>query len=109
MSALYQLRFQGVAGQAHGSLYLGRGVLLGIDVMGGRYNGSYTEDSGRLVGKASVRVAAEMLVTGQAVPAGTVVPIGFNLPASFADGGYHEVTVAGQSVNIAFEKLGDVP
>ena len=35
MSALYQMRYQGVAGNGHGAMYIGKGVVVGIDISGG--------------------------------------------------------------------------
>jgi hypothetical protein len=48
-------------------------------------------------------------VTGQQVPAGTQVPITFSLPANFGNGQFQTVSVSGQAVQVAFDKIDDIP
>ena len=91
MSALYQMRYQGVAGNGHGAMYIGKGVVVGIDISGARFNGTYTLSGTTIDGTATLTSAGGALVTGQDVPAGGTVPITFSLPAGFDDGQYHQV------------------
>ena len=92
MSALYQMRYQGVAGNGHGAMSIGKGVVVGIDISGARYHGTYTLSGTTLNGTATLTSAGGALVTGQDVPAGGTVPITFSLPAGFDDG-FHDVRV----------------
>ena len=109
MSALYQMRYQGVAGMGHGAVYIGKGKVLGVDVTGARYDGSYTQQGANLSGTVTLTSAGGSLVTGQPVPAGTKVPITFNLPPTFGNGQFQPVTVGGKPVQVAFDKIGDIP
>lgn len=109
MSALYAMRYQGVAGTGHGATYIGKGKVLGVDVTGARYDGSYASQGANLAGTVILTSAGGALVTGQPVPAGTKVPIIFNLPANFGNGQFQSVTVGGRPVQVAFDKIGDVP
>jgi hypothetical protein len=75
MSALYQMRYQGVAGFGGGVVYIGRGKVLGMDVTEARYDGSYVDQAGRVRGTVTLTSAGGALVTGQPIPAGTQVQI----------------------------------
>jgi len=109
MSALYQMRYQGVAGNGHGAMYVGKGVVVGIDISGARYNGTYTLSGTTINGTAILTSAGGALVTGQDLPAGGTVPITFSLPAGFDDGQYHQVIGGGKRVGVSFNKIGDIP
>jgi hypothetical protein len=109
MSALYQIRYQGVAGKGHGAMYLGKGVIVGIDLAGSRYHGTYTFEGPNITGTATLTSAGGALVTGENVPAGGSVPIAFNLPTSLDDGQYHQVVVGGKPIRVSFNKIGDIP
>jgi hypothetical protein len=112
MSGLYAMRYSGQGGSSTGAgaLFIGKGVVLGIDVVGGRYKGTYTEQGGRLLAKAVMSVpAGAVLVTGQTVPTATDFPLTADWPANFWDGTPQKITVAGRPVEVTFEKLGDVP
>ena len=109
MSALYQMRYQGVADVGHGAIYIGKGKIVGVDITGAKYLGSFVNQSGVLAGTATLTSAGGTLVTGMPVPAGTQVPIAFNLPATFDNGQFQSITVGGKPVQVAFEKIGDIP
>ncbi len=110
MSALYMMQYVGVAGGGAGAIYIGKGKILGMDIAGGRYAGSYTEQGGRLKGNATLSMPqGGQLVTGQQVPPGTKIPLTTDWPADFANGRPQTVMVAGRSVQVAFEKIGDIP
>ena len=109
MSALYQMRYQGVAGNGHGAMYIGNGVIVGIDISGARYNGTYTLLGTILDGTATLTSAGGALVTGQDVPAGGTVPISFSLPEGFDNGQYCKVIAGSKRVGVSFNKIGDVP
>jgi hypothetical protein len=109
MSALYQMRYQGVAGNGHGSMYIGKGVVVGIDISGTRCHGTYIASAATIDGTATLTSAGGALVTGQNLPAGGTVPITFSLPARFDDGKYYPITVGGKPVGVSFNKIGDIP
>jgi len=108
MSALYQMRYQGVAGTGHGSVYIGKGQIVGVDMTGARYIGTYASEGSALVGAATLTSAGGTLVTGQPVPPGTKVAITFSLPPSYGNGQFQTIGVAGRPVQVAFDKIGDI-
>lgn len=109
MSALYQIRYQGVAGQGHGALYVGRGTVLGIDITGSRYHGSFSRQGAQLVGSGTLTSAGATLVTGKQLAAGQQVQFQFTLPEDFAGNRFYQVIVDGMPVQVAFDVIGDVP
>jgi hypothetical protein len=109
MSALYQMRYQGIAGNGHGAMYVGKGVVVGIDIAGFRCHGTYTMSGPNLQGEATLTSAGGALVTGQNVAAGAKVPVTFTLPTAFDDGKYYQIVVGGKPVGVSFNKIGDVP
>nr|WP_294516937.1 hypothetical protein [uncultured Rhodopila sp.] len=109
MSALYQMRYQGVAGEGHGAVYIGKGKIVGVDITGARYAGIYVAKGTSLSGNVTLTSAGAKLVTGKQVPPGTEVPISFLLPPSFDNGQWQTISVGGNSVKVAFDKVGDIP
>jgi hypothetical protein len=111
MSALYAMRYLGSSGVGFGSVYIGRNVVVGVDVSNGRYNGTYTEQGGRikLTGKLSAPVGGAVLVTGDQLPAGQSIPLSADWPTNFSDGSAQQIMVMGKPVQVTFEKIGDVP
>jgi len=111
MSALYAMRYLGQSGIGMGAIYIGRGVICGVDVANGRYDGTYTEEGGRIKAKATLSAppGGAVLVTGAQLPAGQSIPLQADWPASFADGSAQEIMVKGQPVQVTFEKIGDIP
>ena len=73
MSELYTMFYQGqTGGSGGGAIYIDRNKILGVDVTGARYDGSYVENLmiGRLQGTATLTSAGGVLVTGnQCLPA----------------------------------------
>lgn len=112
MSAFYVMRYVGTDGQGGGALYIGRGLVVGVDVLGGTYDGKYTETHGRIKGtvKMTAPKGGAVLVTGQHVPSGTSFDLTFDFPAEFANGKPQSmVGVGGMPVQVTFEKLKDLP
>lgn len=110
MSALYIMRYLGATGVGFGSVYIGKGSIVGVDTGGGRYHGTYTEDAERM--KAAINLTMPdggVLVTGAQIPPGTSIPMSADWSTSFADGSPQSVNVAGGDVQVTFEKVGDVP
>jgi hypothetical protein len=110
MSALYIMRGLGQFGTGFGAMYIGRGVLLGLDFLNGRYSGTYTEEKGRL--KVTASYAPPMpglqLVPGKTLPFGRPIQMSADWPADFADGSPHLITFMQLSVRVTFEKIGDI-
>ena len=111
MSALYAMRYLGQSGVGMGAIYIGRGVIIGVDVANGRYSGTYTEEGGRLKGNArlSAPPGGAILVTGAQLPEGQAIPLQVDWPANFADGSAQTISVQGMPVQVTFEKIGDIP
>lgn len=109
MSAFYIMRYQGSSGAGFGAVYIGRGTIVGADVMNGRYSGSYTEGGGRLRGTVTLNWPnGGQLVTGQQMPAGASIPMNFDWPQNITSGP-QSISVQGFPVSVTFEKVGDVP
>ena len=111
MSALYAMRYLGQTGSTGaGAVYIGRGKIVGLDVGNGRYHGTYSEAGGRIKGSATLSMpSGGVLVTGHNVPAGTSIPLTVDWPANFANGQPQTIMVQGAPVQVAFEKIGDIP
>ena len=111
MSALYAMRYLGQSGIGMGVIYIGKGVIVGVDVTNGRYSGTYTEEGGRIKTTATLSAppGGAILVTGDRLPPGQSIPLTADWPANFADGSAQEITIMGRSVQVTFEKIGDVP
>ena len=113
MSALYTMRYVGPIGlkAGAGALYVGRNVLVGVDIGGNRYHGSYVEESGRLRGAVTLTATENgaELVTGLTLGRGQTLAISVDLPLDLADGNAHQIRVAGNPVSVVFEKIGDIP
>ena len=111
MSALYTMRYLGQSGVGMGAIYIGRGIIIGVDVANGRYSGTYREEGGRLKGTAKLFAppGGAILVTGDQLPEGQVIPMQIDWPINFADGSPQTTMVQGTSVLVSFEKIGDIP
>ncbi len=110
MSALYIMRYIGATGLGFGTIYVGKGTIVGADAGGGRYHGTYTESGGRINITAILSMPdGGILVTGDQIPAGTDIPVSADWPENFADGTAQPITVAGGEVQVTFEKIGDIP
>jgi hypothetical protein len=109
MSALYAMNYVGRTGTGGGAVYVGNGKIVGIDVGNLRYNGTYTEQNGRLKGTVALTApTGGTLVTGAALPAGSRLGLTLDWPVNFADGKPQAVTIEGNQVHVTFEKIGDI-
>jgi hypothetical protein len=109
MSALYAMNFVGATGLGGGAVYVGKGKIVGIDMGNLRYNGTYTEQGGRLKGTVALSApTGGILVTGAQLPAGGRLNLTLDWPANFSDGNPQALTVEGSPVHVTFEKIGDV-
>jgi hypothetical protein len=113
VSAFYIMKYFGKVGVGGGTLYIGKGVVVGVDIGGARLEGGYTIESGRMRG--TVRFTAgrggASLVTGQQLPEGDSFDLSFDFPAdSFADGTPQSMLgLGGQPLIVTFEKVRDLP
>ncbi len=110
MSALYVMRYLGQIGVGSGAVYIGKGIISGVDVTGGIYDGTYTEHGGRLTGNLTLLIPqGGYLVTGAQLPPNTPLPITFDLAPDFANGQAQAFNIAGRVVHVTFQKLRDLP
>jgi hypothetical protein len=113
MSAFYIMKYFGKDGAGGGTLYIGRGVVVGTDIQGAKFDGTYRVINDRMIGVVTMTSPASgsKLVTGQTLPPGMVVPLNFDFPArNFADGRLYPMTGYGeQPLMVAFEKVRDLP
>jgi hypothetical protein len=94
MATLYGIRSDiGLA-----AICLGNGSIVGVDENNGRYNGTYTEQAGR------IRLNITMSPSGAAS-----VPLTADWPSSFARGEPQQIMIDGKAVSLTCEKIGDIP
>jgi hypothetical protein len=109
MSALYAMNYVGQSGTGGGAVYVGSGKIIGIDVSNIRYNGTYSEQGGRLKGTVALTApTGGTLVTGAQLPAGSRLGLALDWPANFSDGTPQVVTIEGRQAHVTFEKIGDI-
>jgi hypothetical protein len=112
MSALYVMKYLGQDGQGGGAIFIGKGIVAGVDDLGGRYDGTYTEAGDRMKGKVKMTAprGGGHLVTGRNVPGNASFDLTFDFPKDFASGNPQSMAgVGGRPVQVTFEKLRDIP
>jgi hypothetical protein len=113
MSALYIIKYAGRAGVGGGTLYIGKGVVVGVDVQGGKLDGSYNVVNGRMIGTVKITTppSGATLVTGQHLEGGYIYSLNFNFPAeTFDDGTPQSMTGLGdEPLKVIFEKVRELP
>jgi hypothetical protein len=110
MSALYVISFVGLTDAGNGLLYIGKGVIAGMDTAGVQFDGSYSETTDGISGTVKMTVPAGVaLVTGQALPSGGIFELKVNWPPHFANGSPQPVLVAGRPVHVVLSKMRDLP
>jgi hypothetical protein len=113
MGAFYIMKYFGKAGAGGGTLYIGKGVVVGTDIQGAKLDGTYHVIGDRMIGvvKMTQPASGSTLVTGQTLPPGTVFDLNFDFPAhSFADGRPYPMTgFGGEPLMVTFEKVRDLP
>jgi hypothetical protein len=89
-------------------MYVGNGTIAGFDIYGGRYKGTYMEDSGRFKGSVMLSMpGGGQLVTGQQVPPGQSIPVTVDWPANFGNGQPLNVKVGDGIVQVNLTKMVD--
>lgn len=111
MGALYAVHYDGEPGKAEGAVYLGKHLIVGVDVANARYHGAYTEIDGRVIGAIAMTspLGGISLSTGEPFPLGKVLPIQIDWPTDFADGQARELRLGGHAVRVTLDKVGDIP
>lgn len=111
MSALYVMKFAERPDCCVGAFYIGRGVIVGIDVTGIRYSGTCeTVSEGlRFTAEMVAPTGGAVLSTGQLFPTGETISLTGTLPNDFFDETPFEVMVSGRPVTVILGKVGDVP
>lgn len=110
MSGFYLMRFKvptdhGLA-EGAGALYFKRGVIIGVDSAGVRYDGTYVDDNGRIRGSVILDIPAETpLTTGVKTTIPTRLALPLELAPDFADGKPHKMQLEGRFVEVTFEKV----
>lgn len=97
--------------QGAAALYVGNGMIVGMDNGGVRYDGGYAVlPDGSLQGQVVMRVGvATQLITGDPLLPGQAPKVSFRLPSNFANGQVIPFTIGGKPVQTRFEKLRDLP
>jgi hypothetical protein len=110
MSAMYSMTYAGVAGLGAGTVYIGRGVVLGADVGGGRYHGTCADQDDCLALNVTLSFPeGGQLITGLNMAPGSSLQLQATWPQSFADGQPQPIMVGAHLVEVVFQKIGDVP
>ncbi|WP_342238095.1 hypothetical protein [Inquilinus sp. OTU3971] len=110
MSALYVMRYSGQASAGAGCIYVGKGIVSGVDAFGGYYDGTYTPQAGRIQGVVQLTAPhGATLVTGQHLPPGANLQLKIDWPQDFGNGTPQSVSVSGRPVQVSFQKLRDIP
>lgn len=92
-------------------LYIGNGIIVGVDNGLVRYDGQYNQlPDGSLEGVVHLRARQPtQLITGDILQPGFAAPISFRLPPNFASGQIFQFNLGGHLVATKFEKLRDLP
>ena len=110
MSALYRMNYIGSNSEGFAVVYIGRGLILGMDEAKGHLRGTYAEDAGRLKGSINGTAAEDNgLASGQVMQSGGSTEIRIDWSADFATDAPQPSWVMGDLVEVTFEKIGDIP
>jgi hypothetical protein len=110
MSALYRMTYTGSHGEGFAVVYIGQGLILGMDQPGSRIHGTYTEDGGRLRGSMTLTGDTEgHTVGGQIMKAGQSAEMEVDWDHDFAAGRRQQITLLGEPLQIVLQKIGNIP
>ncbi len=110
MSALYRMTYTGSHDEGFAVVYIGQGLILGMDMDGSHIHGIYTEQDGRLRGSMTLTGADEGITAGgQIMQAGESAEMEIDWSADFEAAGPHQVILLGDPLQILFQKIGDIP
>lgn len=107
---LYLMKYHSGVNIGGGAMYIGHGIVSGVDIGEMRYSGNYTVDGEFVIvsAKMTATIGVE-LVTGASLPAGTTLDVSAQWPLTFADGKPVAINVMGFPVQVSFEKVSDLP
>lgn len=111
MDGFYAVYYTGQTGFGHAVLVLREGKIVGADVTGGVYDGTYTLEQNHTVTVDIVLTvpAGTTLVTGQTLTAPHSQNIKANIVEAFANGQTVPLNTPMGPVNAIFKKLRDLP
>jgi hypothetical protein len=110
MASLYAIQYSGQTGVGAGALYVGNGVIVGFDMSGGRYDGTYKDNGDYINGAISLSVpGGGALVTGDNLPAGASIQIPVDWPADLGNGEPMQLKIGERTVQVVLTKMADVP
>jgi hypothetical protein len=111
MSAVFEVRIRGEAGEGLAVLYLGHGVVAGVSGTGVRLDGTYSQADGRTSWKVSLTApAGQPLVTGQRFDAQTTFEVTTDWVLDEVEKGRPQVLVLqDRHCELTLEKLRDLP
>lgn len=113
ISGFYAIYYTGVGGSGIGVLAINNGIIVGADMVGGRYDGTYTQSAIAGNYDAKVRITippGSSLVTGAlAGPQPLCMDVAMTLPENL--GGEQPIRIETPTgpVNVIFRKLRDYP
>jgi hypothetical protein len=110
MGTFYAMRYSSdrTENSGVGALYLGNGILVGMDSNGGRYHGTYKELNGRIMGSAMLSFPnGGTTVTGLPMKPGWKAPLATNWPADLGNGQPLNIDLMQDQVEVTFEKIGE--
>jgi hypothetical protein len=113
INGFYAIYYTGVSGSGIGVLAINKGIIVGADMVGGRYDGAYKQSAIAGAYDAEVRITmppGSSLVTGVlAGPQPLYMDVAMTLPENL--GGEQPIRIETQTgpVNVIFRKLRDYP
>ena len=110
MSALYRMTYTGSHSEGFAVVYIGQGLILGMDIAGARVHGTYAEQDGRLRGSMTLTEHEEGVTAGgQIIKAGESAEMEIDWSGDFEAAGPQQVLLLGDPLQIVFQKIGDIP
>ena len=110
MSALYRMTYTGSHSEGFAVVYIGQGLILGMDMDGSRIHGTYAEQESRLRGSMTLTGDDEGITAGgQIMQAGESAEMEIDWSADFEAAGPQKVMLLGDPLQIVFQRIGDIP
>jgi hypothetical protein len=114
MEGFFQIAFTGTAGSGFGMLVLHKGIVVGTDVAGASYDGSYTENAftGELHFEITMNAPAGVTPVQTGIPLATQISLPINASLLREDIGTEKPTLVQTPlgpVNVLFKKIRDFP
>jgi len=107
---IYAIYYTGITGSGQGLIVLKNGIISGADVVGGLYDGNYTEKGNKIEGMVCLAIPpATSLVTGAS--SGEEImkfDIPLSLPSTFANGETISLKTPTGNINVIFRYLREI-